>query len=157
VALGSQDNSQVAKEMFDQVRGAEVPLLLEKLFGDEATEAANALAGDTEQLIEAVSTAATEKAEESLAAQIKAQKNKPTAKPVVAPKAQTSPAKKPAQTVTPKKPTGKAPPKPRKSAFYYHQPRSSWRHAQLNWRQGTFGFQLVQQQNEAQNQKPDIK
>ncbi|HEV2863082.1 MAG TPA: hypothetical protein VGX48_18850 [Pyrinomonadaceae bacterium] len=111
--------------------------LLEKIFGDEAGAAAEALGGGSGQLIRAVAEGAGRRAEVSLEEQIKGRTERPAAKPAAAPGVKTDgvPRTKPGRgpAAGPKKSASLAPPK-------------------LDWRQFAFGFMPLPQE-----EKPDIK
>ncbi|HEX8237637.1 MAG TPA: hypothetical protein VF600_16890 [Abditibacteriaceae bacterium] len=156
LSLSHQDDEQVVKGMLDQTRGAEYPLLLQRFFGDEATEAADALDSNAEELIESVSSAAGEKARENLDEEIEERQKKPAPRATVVPKANTArkpsqsiPAKSSPKTSPTRKPAAKPAAKPSRSGFY-NGPRS-------NWRPVVFGFQLVAQDGAPENGKFDVK
>jgi hypothetical protein len=123
-------------ELRQTARGAEFPALLEKIFGSAAGEATNALDENSEQLFQAVTDAASQKAVERLDEQIARRQEKSNTKAVIAPELKTNPARKPF-----KKPAVKS----RKVGFNI-QPKA-------DWRQLAFGFQPLRLQDE----KPDIK
>jgi hypothetical protein len=163
LALGSQDVSQVAKGLLERARGAEFSILLRRLFGDESTEAADALDSGVGELIEAVSSAASEKAQENLDADIKGRQEKSSAKPAVAPKAgptekpsQSSPAKRSPKSSPAQKPAAKTPAKRTRSKFYNAQ-QSYWRPIAFGFQQTSFGFQLVAQDSAPESGKFDVK
>jgi hypothetical protein len=163
-ALANQDERYVIQGMLEQAQGADLPVLLEKIFGDKADAAADALNGETEQLFVDVEAVAFEKASEHLDEQIEEQKTKAAKPPIIAPQKNTAPAKKaatkaatkaPAKLPTPKgnksqtsKPTRKNSAKPMRSSFH---------DSPMYWRPVAFGFQLVNQQEQAPDAKPEIK
>ncbi|MDQ4121049.1 MAG: hypothetical protein M3209_06350 [Acidobacteriota bacterium] len=134
--LSNSDGNQVYKNLLQQAQGAEFPVLLEKIFGGDAQAAADVFNEDSEQIFQAVTTGASDKAEENLETQIAERRKKTSAKTIVAPAVKTNPAKKAVK---------KAAPKSRKLSFN-NQPK-------LDWRQFTFGFHPLSKQEE----KPDVK
>ena len=117
--------------------GGELTALLERIFGEEAAAAARALDGDAEQLMEAVAEGAGRRAEESLQEQVNKRRERPSAKPVVAPGGKTDGA--------PRAKPGRRPAVKSKRV-------ASGGLMNLDWRQLAFGFQPV-----PQAEKPDIK
>ncbi len=156
LAAENQGDEPAAKGLLSQARGVELPVLLEKVFGDEAEAAAEALDGDAESLINSVSTAAGEKAQDNLDEEIEERQKKSSSKPAVAPKAntakkpaQSSPAKPSIKSSPAKKPAAKPAAKPTRSGFY-NVPQSLWRPV-------AFGFQLVAQDEAPASGKFDVK
>lgn len=129
--LSNQDADKIFADLLRKARGAEFQVLLEKLFGEEAQQAADAFDENSEQLYEDVSRAASEKSEESLEKQIAERTEKPGAKPIIVPDTKTNPVKNPVK-------------KSKKVGFNF-QPKS-------DWRQFVSGFQPL-----SQDEKPDIK
>jgi hypothetical protein len=129
------DRAKQYNELRQTALGAEFPALLEKIFGGEAGEAANALDENSEHLFQAVTEGASRKAEESLEAQIRERREKPKTKAIIAPELKTNPAKKPVKKTVVKS----------KKVGFNLQPK-------LDWRQLAFGFQPL-----PQDDKPDIK
>jgi hypothetical protein len=134
----AQDGGQGYKDILRLGQGDELHALLEKLFGGEAGAAAAALGEDSEQLLLTVMEGAGAKAEESLEEQIRERRERPGAKPVIAPETEANPAPR-------AKPRIKPAAKPRRAA-YGGPPR-------LDWRQVAFGFQPLN----FQDQSPEIK
>ena len=134
---GGRDGARVISTLLRQGRGAELPALLEKIFGDEAEAAATVFDEGSAQLIEAVAEGAGQKAAESLEEQIKTRGERTAAKPLAAPGIKTdgAPKAKPA-----KRPAART----RKAA--------SAGPLNLDWRQLAFGFRPL-----PQGERPDIK
>jgi hypothetical protein len=129
------DRAKQYNELRQTARGAEFPALLEKIFGGEAEQAAEAFDENSEQLFQAVAEGASLKAAESLERQITERREKPNKNAVVAPEMKSNPPKKPVR-----KPAAKS-----KKVGFNLQTR-------LDWRQLAFGFQPL-----PQDEKPDIK
>lgn len=136
-SLDNKDQNQIFKDLSQQSRGTEFPELLEKIFGGDSEAAANVFDENSEQLFQAVTTGANQKAEENLEKQITERKEKPSATPIIAPEVKTNPATK--------KPVRKAVPKRKLSFNVQSKP---------DWRQFAFGFQPLTRR---QDDKPDIK
>ena len=134
---GGADGSQVINTLLRQGRGDELNALLEKLFGDEAAAAASVFDEGSLKLIEGVAEGAGEKARESLEEQIRGRRERPAAKPLVAPDVKTDGAPK-------AKPLKRPAARTRKAA--------SAAPLKLDWRQLAFGFRPLPQE-----EKPDIK
>ena len=132
-----QGGEQVVNTLLRQGRGDELTALLEKIFGDGAGAAAGVFAEDSEQLIRAVAESAGRRAEERLAEEIEGRRERPAAKPFVAPEVKTNGAPR-------AKPARRPAAKPRKVA--------GGGRLELDWRQLAFGFQPL-----PQTEKPDIK
>jgi hypothetical protein len=134
----SQNGNQIFKNLLRQGRGAEYPVVLEKIFGSEAERMADAFDEDSERLFQDVTTGASRKADESLQKQIKERKEKPRAKTIIEPEVKTAPKAKPVRKTA-----------PRSKRVGFHAP------PKLDWRQFAFGFQPLPQQ--PQDGTPEIK
>ena len=132
-----QGGEEVFKTLSRQGRGEELGALLEKIFGEEAAAAADALDEEPGGFLQSVAEGAGRRAEESLEAQIKARTERARAKTVVAPEPKPGPAPK-------AKPGRRPATRPKKVA--------SGGLLNLDWRQLAFGFQPL-----PQAEKPDIK
>lgn len=129
-----ENPAQIVKNLLQAGRAAEFPELLERIFGSETAAAVNAFDANSEQLFEAVSSAADERAESRLDREINERKEKRSANTIVAPGVKTNP---------------KTNVKPRVKL----QKLSLNRQPESNWRQFALGFQPFQTVNE----KPEIK
>lgn len=135
--VSGQSGDEAYKDLLRRGRGDEYPTLLEKIFGDDAGAAASALDEDAEQLMQSVAEGASQRADESLQEQIKERRERPSAKPVIAPEVKTNPA--------PRANPGRRPAAKSKRVASGGLPR-------LDWRQLAFGFQPL-----GQDERPDIK
>ena len=131
----TNDRRQIFTDLSEKARGAEFSEFLEKLYGKEAGAAAEAFAENSEELFLSVDETATQKFAERLEEQINERREKPAAKPSIAPAGNTKPARRPLRKSVPRS----------KKLSFYDSPKS-------NWRQFAFGFQPFQQ-----DEKPDIK
>ncbi len=131
------DQSEFHKNLLRQARGAEFPELLEKIFGSEANAAAKAFDEDSEKLFQAVSGAASEKADKRLQEEITGRRETKKTNSIVAPEGKTNPR-------TQVKPAKKSNVRSKKLSF--NSP------PEASWRQFAFGFQPWRQ-----DENPDIK
>lgn len=128
---------QELRELLRQARGEESDALLEKIFGGDAAAAADALVGESEELLRAVAGGAGRRAAESLEARIQERSRRPDAKPPAAP------ATKPGRSPRPR-PGGRPAARPKRAAASDL--------LELDWRQLAFGFQPLPQEP-----KPDVQ
>ena len=127
-ALIREVNARSAGQAYGELlrRGDELNALLEKLFGEDAGAAAEALGEGSEELHLSVTEGAGRRATESLDGQIRERRERPAAKPVFEPAPKPAPTRKPARA--PKRASVKAP-------------------LSLDWRQLAFGFQPLRQES----------
>jgi hypothetical protein len=135
--INTQDPNQIFRNLLKQGRGAEFPAVLEKFFGGDAGATMSRFDEDSERLLQAVTTGASQKAEENLRKQIAERKEKPKVQTIVEPKTKPKNAPKPVKKIPPK--SGKV---------------SSYSQSKLDWRHFAFGFQPLPS---PQDEQPEVK